>query len=355
MKKTNFLILFIFFVLVYNPLKAQETKEKKERNYEHSTLFESEKLVQIQVFANSKEMLKDVEDDRKYHKVHVRYTAESGNQNELTVKVKTRGNFRRDPKNCNIPPLRVKILKKNRLNDELFKGQYRLKLVIPCRKNQQKFQEYVIFEYLIYKTYELFEDVSYRTRLVDIELIDSLKPDKPLNMMGFFIEETRQLADRCGGKFIDFKRFHQENVNREQMTKLAVFQYMIANTDWSVDTGHNIKLFFKNNDNVPFAVPYDFDWSGIINPVYAKPSEKLNITSVRERNFRGYLRSMAEYESVIKLYNEKKNEVYNLYKNCEWLSDKTKDATIKYLDEFYEVINDPKKIDREFIKGCRKT
>ncbi len=355
MKKTIFLIAFIAFFSALYQLKAQETKEKKERNYEHSTLFEGDEVIHFQLFADSKAMLRDVGDERKYHKTFIRYKSGNGNQNELTLKVKTRGNFRRNPNNCNMPPLRIKVSKKNRTNDELFKGQYRLKLVVPCRKNQGKFQEYVILEYLIYKTYQLFDEVSYRTRLVDIELIDSLKPNKSLKMMGFFIEETSQLTSRLGGKVLNFKRFHQENVNREQMTKLAVFQYMIANTDWSVDVGHNIKLFFKENDNVPLAVPYDFDWSGIVNSVYAKPSEKLDITSVRQRTFRGYLRSMEEYEPVIKLFNEKKKEVYNLYKNCEWLSDKTKDATIKYLDEFYDVINDPKKADREFIKNCRKT
>jgi hypothetical protein len=355
MKKTNVLILIIVLFSAFYQIKAQETKEKKERNYENSALFESDDVIHIQMFADSKEMLRDVGDDRKYHKAFVRYTFENENQNGLTVKVKTRGNFRRNPANCNMPPLRIKISKKDRANDKIFKGQYMLKLVVPCRKKQEKFQEYVILEYLIYKTYELFEDVAYRTRLVELELIDSINPDKSLKMKGFFIEETKQLTDRCGGKVVNFKRFHQENVNREQMTKLAVFQYMIANTDWSVDVGHNIKLFFRENDNVPIAVPYDFDWSGIINAVYAKPAKNLDITSVRQRTFRGYERSMEEYDPIIKLFNEKKEEVYKLYKNCQWLSDKTKEATIKYLDEFYEIINDQKKVDKEFIKNCRKT
>jgi len=355
MKKTILLLsTFLFFWANYG-VKAQNPKDKKDRDYSQSKLFEDDKLLSIQIFANNKKMLKDVGNDRKYHKALVRYGSENESTNELSVKVRTRGNFRRNPKNCNMPPLKFKISKKDRTSDNLFKGQYILKLVVPCKKNVEKFQEYIILEYLVYKAYELFDDIHYKTRLVDLELIDSLKPDKPLKMKGFFIEETKQLAKRKEGKFMKFKRFHQENVERKQMTKFAVFQYLIGNTDWSVNVGHNVKLFFKKGKNKPTAVPYDFDWSGIINTNYAVPFKNLNITSVRERTYRGYKRSMEEYEPIIKLFNEKKEEVYNLYKNCEWLSDKTKSSTIKYIDEFYKIINDPKKVEREFIKNCRKT
>ena len=64
---------------------------------------------------------------------------------------------------------------------------------------------------------------------------------------------------------------------------------------------------------------------------------------------------MEEYEPVIKLFNEKKEEIYNLYKNCKWLSEKTKERTIKYIDEFYKILNNPDKVEREFIKNCRRS
>ena len=354
MNKT-ILLLTTFLVLFANHfILAQNQKEEKERNYSNSRLFESDQPLFIKIYANNKEMFKDIGDDRKYHKALISYSLTDKKSDYLPVKIKTRGNFRRNPKNCSMPPLKLKVSKKARTTDNVFKDQYVLKLVVPCKKNAEKFQEYIIMEYLIYKAYELFDDLHYKTRLVDLELIDSLKPDKPLKMKGFFIEETKQLAEKNGGKFVKFKRFHQENIERNQMTKLAVFQYLIGNTDWSVDVGHNIKLFFKEGANVPTAVPYDFDWSGIINTNYAVPSPNLNISSVKERTFRGYKRSMEEYTPVIKLFNDKKEEVYNLFKNCEWLSDKTKSSTIKYLDEFYKIINDPKTVEREFIKNCRK-
>ena len=34
--------------------------------------------------------------------------------------------------------------------------------------------------------------------------------------------------------------------NRNMMTMVAIFQYMIGNTDWAVPNEHNIKLIFDN-------------------------------------------------------------------------------------------------------------
>jgi hypothetical protein len=284
----------------------------------------------------------------------VRYIDVSNNPKELQIKVQTRGNFRRNPENCNFAPLKFKIPKEVSKSDNIFQGQSNIKLVVPCIQNSENYQDFVIQEYLIYKTLQLFTDISYKVRLVKIELNDSLKADKRMYFTGFFIEETDQLAARKNGIIKELKKFHPEQVNREQMTFINVFQYMIGNTDWSVEVGHNIKLIFLDNNAIPFAIPFDFDWSGIIDAPYAVPSPVLGITNVRQRIYRGYYRSMEEYDPVIRLFNEKKEAVYAIYQKCNLLSEKTKNSTIKYLDAFYETINNPKLVQKEFIDNCRK-
>jgi len=354
MKQQIYIYCLMFILLINIDLSAQEKDVKKTSDYSSSTLFNTDEPFKLTVYYNKKKLFRDVGDDRNYHPVLVRFDDAKNDSNWYKIKVKTRGNFRRNPDNCNLAPLLFQIPKKVRKDGNLFTGQDRLKLVVPCLRNKERFQEYLIQEYLVYKLYNLLTEASYRVRMTNVELIDSLKEDKPIIFTGFFIEETDQMASRLNGREIEIKHFHPGNVNKEQMTMLVVFQYLIGNTDWSVSAGHNIKLLFVDNQNVPLAVPYDFDWSGIVNAAYAKPSEKLDITSVRERVFRGYKRSMEEFEPVVKLFNQKKEEIYNLYKNCVWLTDKTKENTIEYLDEFYEIINDPKKLEREFIKKCRR-
>ncbi len=348
------ILLISIFTTEINEIYAQTKEEKKDVDYSKSSLFNSVEPISLELLVNKKALLKDVEDNPQYHYAHVKYSTAEEGQKEFIFKISTRGNFRKNPKNCNMPPLKIKIPKNISQSNNLFSGQSKIKLVLPCQQKSEQYQECLILEYLAYKTYELLTDVSFRTRLVNIQLKDSSNLEQALNFIGFFLEESDQLAKRNDGKILKFKRYHAENVNREQMTMMTVFQYLIGNTDWSIDMSHNVELIFIQNNIVPLAVPFDFDWSGIVDAPYAVPADILSISSVRQRLYRGYERSMEEYLPVIKLFNDKKPEIYNLYNNCEWLSEKTRKSAIKYIDEFFEIINNPKLVEREFIKNCRK-
>ena len=65
---------------------------------------------------------------------------------------------------------------------------------------------------------------------------------------------------------------------------------MIGNTDWNLDKSHNIELIRPASGGAPIPVPYDFDWSGLIAPPYARPNQMLGIGSVKQRLFRGFCR-----------------------------------------------------------------
>ena len=63
---------------------------------------------------------------------------------------------------------------------------------------------------------------------------------------------------------------------------------MIGNTDWGCTYLQNIVLITKDSAKAPFAIPYDFDHAGIVDAPYARPAEELEISSIRERLYRGY-------------------------------------------------------------------
>ena len=58
------------------------------------------------------------------------------------------------------------------------------------------------------------------------------------------------------------------------------------------------------------------------------------------------------YEQTIKIFNDKKDEIYSLYENFALLDDSKKKYVIKYYDDFYDIINDPKQVERRFYKNC---
>lgn len=344
----------MFFSLMLNAQNSANLKPDSIADYQNSTLFNSEEILRFDLKLNTKAYFKDIDEERKYHWTEVVYINSSGDSVALETKVKSRGNYRRSPKNCNFPPLKLKIPKKVRWDNNIFSGQSRLKLVVPCIKNKEKYEDLIIKEYLAYKIYNLLTEQSYKVRLVKINLVDSAKNEVISDFIGFFIEETKQMAKRNNGKTLKLNSFHQKNINRDQMTQLAVFQYLIGNTDWSISGLHNIKLLFEDNSNVPEAVPYDFDWCGLVNAPYAKPAPQIGTSSVRIRVFRGYKRDQEEYNQVIKKFNDLKGEIYNLFENDTYLSERSKISSVKYLDEFYKTINDPKQVKVQFIKGARK-
>jgi hypothetical protein len=128
---------------------------------------------------------------------------------------------------------------------------------------------------------------------------------------------------------------------------------MISNVDWNIGQPmmHNVKLITIGSGQ-PIPIPYDFDFCGMINTSYAAAPPNLPIQSVRERLFRGYCRQPGEYEKTIQGFLDHRQEIYGLYENFPYLSESVKKSALKFYDQFYEVITDPRKIKREFYDAC---
>jgi hypothetical protein len=137
---------------------------------------------------------------------------------------------------------------------------------------------------------------------------------------------------------------------------MAVFQFMIGNTDWAVPALHNIKLFkiLSITKEYPVAVPYDFDYSGMVNAYYAIPEEKLGIKSVRERIYRGYCIPEEDYIPVFQKFNEHKDQLYNLVSSNNLLNHKNKEEMTAYLDEFFHILENQRLRETLIIRSCRE-
>lgn len=172
--------------------------------------------------------------------------------------------------------------------------------------------------------------------------------------MLFFIENEDVMASRINGKISNLSKIPQKTIDRKTIILLSIFQYFIGNTDWSVPALHNIKIVSKSPYEPLFAIPYDFDWSGIVNSAYAIPDEKLGLTTVRERLYRGFQYQRADYEEAFLLFKNKKDLIYKLYNEFPYLSKKQKKSSISYIDRFYKIIENENLQNAIFIKGARK-
>jgi hypothetical protein len=135
---------------------------------------------------------------------------------------------------------------------------------------------------------------------------------------------------------------------------------MIGNTDWSGVEMHNMELFQTFDDTpIPSTIPFDFDFSGLVNTRYATPDPSLPIRRVRQRLYRGFCpddmgRDPEEYEAVYELFREKKEEVYDAWRAIAGLERDRLEDTLEYFDDFYETLDDPGRIDSRMMRTCRR-
>jgi hypothetical protein len=249
-----------------------------------------------------------------------------------------------------LPPILLNVNDAS-VNREFIAGAKKIKLVSDCNSSKT-YREYVLKEYLAYKIFNILTDKSFRVRLVNLKLIDTGRKNKESNSLVFMIEPEELLAQRLNSMPIKIDKLNFHQMDSLSVDMVSFFQYMIGNTDFAIHNRHNVKLLISKDfkKNRPFPVPYDFDYSGLVNTLYAQPEDFFQIYSVRERFYRGMCRSTAEFQTLIDYYLKMEIDIIDLINSSEFLKEKTKKEVLEYIEEFYTELKDP-----DFIKKLRTT
>jgi hypothetical protein len=315
-----------------------------------SNLFEEEELIEITLSGSISELMKDRGNDPQYHPLTLTYKNSKLETIAIPLKVKTRGHFRKLKSNCTYPPLLLNFSGEG-TKSTLFEKQNKLKLVTACRDDK-----YVMREYLVYKLNNVITPKSFRVRLVRVLFEDTGTKSKNVKpFYGMLIEDEDQMAKRNNAVSVEGKLVRPEQTQKDDFLIMAAFEYMIGNTDWSVQYLQNVKLISTDSTALPYTVAYDFDHAGIVGAPYALPAAELLLSSTRERRYRGYcIKDMNQFDPVIARFNQIKEELYNVYSTNTFIDDERYvKSTLRYLDDFYETINNPKRLRYEFEYPCR--
>lgn len=321
-------------------------------SFGQQSLFNSDSMLILKVEGDLHAAINDRDDERGYHPIMVSQYKEDGDSVVLPMLTKVRGNFRRRRSTCQFPPLRFKMAD-SVVTGTVFEGQRKLKLVTHCRGKNQAFEQKLFQEYLVYRAYNLLTEQSFRVRLVEITYVNTGR--KPYTQVhhGFLIEDDDDLAERLGGTKMESGNVHPMSADGVSANRLALFEYMIGNTDWSIPAGHNMELIIPEPGAAPIVVPYDFDWSGIVGAPYAEPNPLLGITNVRERVYRGFCRPESTWEPVWAAFADSKESIIQLYLDFPYLTKQEKNSAIKYIEGFYDIIEDPRKRKANIEDVCR--
>lgn len=313
-----------------------------------SPLFEDDGVIDITLSGPLSEVIDDT-DERREREFLLNVDGAA-----LGVSVRIRGNSR--VVHCSFPPLRLNFSSSDTA-DTLFSGQEKLKLVTHCRSHKD-FESNVLEEYAAYRLFNLLTDVSYRTRLVRIRYTDTADPGlEPLVRFGFLIESDTALAARLGGEILEVPHVTRNMLDAEHSALGYVFQYLIANTDWSQvrfiedDTCcHNGRLIRINERN--YYIPYDFDMSGFVNARYAKPQPDLRLRSVKVRRYRGYCTTEPALRNALRTVVARREDILRVVEELPGSSAKDTGSRASFLQGFFKAASNEEKLLQKFERRC---
>lgn len=277
------------------------------------------------------------------------------NENDSIVKnirLKARGNFRRG--HCFFPPIYLNF-KTDPIQNTDLAGIKKIKMVTHC-SSAKSADAYIMKEYLAYKIFNQITDKSFRVKLLNIKYIDTGKKERNYERRGFLIEPLDLLVKRTNSVEIESEYVREEHVLQFETDVVALFEYLIANTDWRIKGGHNMKYMKSLTSVTPqvIPVPYDFDYAGFVGTHYSFPQEWTSIDDVKEREYLGYCRNNYEdYERAIEVFANKKDVILETITQFPYLDKKEKKSLIKFCQDFFDLVDRPDIFVNILERECR--
>jgi hypothetical protein len=339
---------FVFLVLVAGDLNAQSDASPY-------PMFREETPLELRISAPFRALGGDDADERPEYDAVLEHVQADSDVVALDIEIRIRGRSRLD--NCDYPPLSLQF-PGDAIAGTVFEGQNRLKLVTLCKRSDI-YRDYLTQEFQIYRMFNELTDRSFRVRWASVEYVytDTRRPRSRIEP-AFLIEEDWEVAERLGMEIFEPETIEREALDAQHTVLMALFQFLVGNTDWAVTEGppgelccHNGKVI-GDSDGPLIVLPYDFDNAGLINAEYAFPNEILPIRSVTQRLYRGFCAMNEQLDAAIAQIDQRRQRLIELLDD-ERVSARSRRRALDYLNESFEVIDDPEERQEQIYEKCR--
>jgi hypothetical protein len=280
----------------------------------------------------------------------IRYAEEEGLSKPLQVRVRTRGDFRLHELGCSYPPLFLEF-DAEAVRGTVFEGQSVLPLTTHCFDNRSNYRAYVLKEYLAYRIWNQFTSRSVRARLASVTWYSYGEDSGSYAGPAFFTEHFDDVARRNGLSRVEHRSPGPRDFDPVEMTSLALFQFLIGNTDWSALGPHNVTWLDSGDHLTP--LPFDFDFSGLVDAEYANPSPGLKIRRVTQRLYRGFCYPELDWDPVYRSFSERRAALEGVISEIAEISQRAAKQAQNYLRNFYRIIDSEKQRRKRIEKQCR--
>ena len=318
-------------------------------------LFDTDATLELTIEAPMREMVRDRRKKQEYEAV-VSLADGLGGTVSLPARLKPRGNHRLAT--CDFPPLRIEF-DEAATGGTVFEGQRQLKIVNPCGNGSDR-RSWLEQEYAVYRGYNTLTDRSFRVRRLAITYRDTSSKSWEREYPAFFIEPVEAVARRTDLKPVRPARVRYDQLEAREGTLHLLYQFLIANTDFSVLKGpsgegccHNGSILSPaGREHEWIVLPYDFDQAGLVDTAYALPDERLGLSSVSVRLYRGFCWQNDALPEAIAHYNARRDELTAALIPAD--VSKTRQRRVQRLiDGFYDTINDEAELQRRIVDKCR--
>ncbi|GJM34608.1 MAG: hypothetical protein DHS20C18_36090 [Saprospiraceae bacterium] len=294
-------------------------------------LIQSDEILEMTIVTDLRELIENRRLDD-YLPAIISWESKNIEKEQFSIKVKPRGKYRR--KICPFPPLKLNFSKGDLKERNLAKFD-KLKLVTHCIDDKLESKQNVLKEYLAYKMYNELTPNSFRVQLVYITYQDSKNVFAKRKRYGFIIEDNDQLAERMNGTVCDCLNPEKEKVQEYHESLVGFFQFMIGNEDWDMAMGRNLELITNKENGEIIPVPYDFDFSGFVNPAYALPNSDHEMTSVTDRYYLGLVTDNNRIGETYEYYKSKRSNLEAILASFSPFNQRKRKKMLAYLNSFY--------------------
>lgn len=330
--------------------------QSEDSGAKHRPLYDDDSMLAMTIEGPLHTLMRKRDESEEYPGI-LKYADPDGTEHVFDINLRVRGKFRAKKETCNFAPIRVNF-KKGQVKGTVFEGQDKIKLVTDCQSAKSRYQQILLKEYLAYKILNVLSDKSFGARLLHVNYVDSDKKNKSRESYAFFIEEKEHIGDRLGHELVKIPKTKYNALDPAQANLVNVYEYFIANTDYSQIAGpkdsdccHNTVLY-QEGSGPYITIPYDFDHAGLINAPYASPNPRFNIKSVKTRVYRGRCANNAHLDSTFQQFLAKRDEISQLVTGLEGFDEKSIKGTMKLVDGFYKDITTPKAVEKKFFRKC---
>lgn len=349
-------VLLLVVLALGGGLQATHAGQEARQAPEGARLFAADEPLQITLSAPWRELVRK-KDVQSPYPATLEYADGSGQVRTLALTVARRGISRQ--RICDFPPIRLRF-SRDAPKGSSFHGAKSLKMVTHCGVGE-RWEQYYVKEMLAYRIHNLVTERSFRVRPVSVTYRDSRTSSRDGPHFAFLIEDDGVLAKRNGLQKMSLAEISPTQLDALESSRFALFQYLIANTDWEVLSGpsgkqccHNSVLIGRDAGSGIYPVPYDFDSSGLVNADYAAPYPGLGIGRVTQRLYRGFCDHNAALEPARQEYLEKERPIREIVRNESRLTPRNRHNALRYLDGFFDVLRDPEEFSGKVIAKCRK-